>query len=210
MAHYLAFIFTTLLAVAIPGPDFLLVFQTSLKAGKREGVYSALGIASGLIVHGTFASIGLSAVLLKSAKAFEIIKWAGAIYLLYLAAQLIVDLLKHKNSQPLEELSVTTSHSAKKHIMRGFFTNVLNIKVALFFMAIVPQFVVGDKNVTMQIVIFSVLQILISLAWFILLAISVNKLGRFLKQRKVQRSLDGTSAAIFIGLAAKLATTHRN
>jgi threonine/homoserine/homoserine lactone efflux protein len=211
MSHYLVFMSTALICVAIPGPDFLLVFQTALRAGKRSGLFSAIGIAAGLVVHGTFATLGLSALLLKSARAFEIVKWAGAAYLIYLAVQLIIDLVRTRNSDEVEkEIEVVANTSAKKYIMRGFLTNVLNIKAALYFVAIVPQFIQGSHHVSAQLAILSIIQIFVALAWFSLLAVSVNKLGVFLKRRIVQRWLDGATAAIFIGLAGKLATTHRN
>lgn len=213
MAHYYLFVITSLVSVAIPGPDFLLVFQTSIRKGRREGVFSAIGIACGLCVHGLAATIGLSALLLKSAQAFEIVKWAGAIYLVYLAGKLIIDLVKSKSLEP-EPLShfeqeVLNHVPAHKYVLRGFLTNVLNIKAALFFVAIVPQFVVGTTNLTLQIAILSVIQVLMALVWFSFLAVAVNKLGVFLKKRVVQRWLDGATAAIFLALAAKLASTKR-
>lgn len=210
MSHYFVFILTALVSLAIPGPDFLLVFQTSLRAGKSAGVYSAVGIASGLIIHGTFATLGLSALLLKSAQAFEIVKWAGALYLVYLAFQLIKDLVKNKAKEAKEEkVNVSLNVPAKKYIIRGFLTNALNIKAALYFVAILPQFIEGSNNISAQIAVLSAIQIVIALAWFSLVALGVNRLSVFLRRRVVQRWLDGATAAIFIALAGKLASTSR-
>jgi len=210
MSHYYIYVLTSLISLAIPGPDFLLVFQTSLRAGKRAGAYSALGIASGLVVHGTFATLGLSALLLKSAQAFEIIKWAGAAYLVFLSFQLIKDLIKTRNETGNEKkLEIAVSSSPRKYILRGFLTNVLNIKAALYFVAILPQFVQGNQNPTTQIAILSAIQVLIAVAWFSFVAFSVHKLGIFLRRRIVQRWLDGATASIFIALAGKLASTSR-
>lgn len=213
MSHYYLFAVTSIVAVAIPGPDFLLVFQTSLRKGKRAGVLSAMGIASGLCVHGLFATIGLSALLLKSARAFEIVKWAGALYLVFLAGQLIRDLVRNRQTNVLSDdlASEAAMHvPSHRYVMRGFLTNVLNIKAALFFVAIVPQFVRGNSHIGLQLAVLSAIQVSIALVWFTLLALAVNKLGIFLKRRVVQRWLDGATAAIFLALAAKLASTSRN
>ena len=210
MAHYILFTTTALIAVSIPGPDFLLVLRTSLRNGKREAVFSAIGIGAGLIVHGTAATFGLSALLLKSARAFEIVKWIGASYLIFLAIQLSVDLFKNKNIEEPENTKAIKTYSAKKYILRGFLTNVLNVKAALYFVAIVPQFVVGQKNIGPQLIALSIIQVVVAIIWFSILAISVNKLGGFLKRRIVQRWLDGASATIFLGLAYKLTSTSRS
>lgn len=210
MSQYTLFIATAVLAVVIPGPDFLLVFQTSVKHNRRAGVMSAVGIASGLIVHGFAATVGLSALLLKSAQAFEIVKWAGAVYLVYLAVFLIRDLMNGKQEdQPVVTNGLSQDVSYRQFVLRGFLTNVLNVKAALYFVAIVPQFVVGTDYVALQLAVLSVTQIVVALVWFSFLAIAVNRVGVFLKRRVVQKWLDGTTAAIFLGLAVKLATTHR-
>jgi RhtB (resistance to homoserine/threonine) family protein len=210
VSQYTLFIATAVLAVVIPGPDFLLVFQTSVKHNRRAGVMSAVGIASGLIVHGFAATVGLSALLLKSAQAFEIVKWAGAVYLVYLAVFLIRDLMNGKQEdQPVVTNGLSQDVSYRQFVLRGFLTNVLNVKAALYFVAIVPQFVVGTDYVALQLAVLSVTQIVVALVWFSFLAIAVNRVGVFLKRRVVQKWLDGTTAAIFLGLAVKLATTHR-
>lgn len=212
MSHYYLFLLTSVVAVAIPGPDFLLVVQTSLRRGKREGVLSAVGIASGLCVHGIFATIGLSALLLKSAQAFEIVKWMGALYLVFLAVQLIRDLVQNRQGNVLsdEMQSDMAQHiPSHRYVLRGFLTNVLNIKAALFFVAILPQFVVGDTHVGLQLALLSFTQVVVAMIWFSVLAIAVNRLGVFLKRRVVQRWLDGATASIFLALAAKLASTSR-
>ena len=212
MTHLLLFSSTALLAVAIPGPDFLLIFQTALRKGKLEGIYSAIGIALGLIIHGLFATIGLSALLLKSATAFQIVKYLGAGYLVFLATQLLIDLFKTRklNTKKEEIVIIESQKSIMQYVLRGFLTNVLNVKAALYFVAIVPQFIVGKNNITSQLIMLSFIQIFVALIWFSLLALSVNKLGIFLKKRVVQRWLDGATATIFLGLASKLASTHRN
>jgi len=214
MSHYLVFAVASLISVAIPGPDFLLVFQTSLRKGKKAGVLSAFGIASGLVVHGAFATVGLSALLLKSAQAFEIVKWLGALYLVYLSFGLIVDLIKTGGTQNEElgntEQQIVESVSKKRYVLRGFLTNVLNIKAALFYVAILPQFAISTQSIQLQLAIFSVIQVVMAFLWFSTLALAVNKLGVFLRRRVVQRWLDGATATLFLGLAGKLISTKQS
>lgn len=204
------FTLASIIALAIPGPDFLLVFQTSLSKGKLAGFYCALGIGLGLTLHAFAATVGLSALMLKSAQIFEIIKFAGAIYLVYLAFTLLKDIFR-KSEEKEEVLVIENEYvSRKRYLLRGFLTNALNIKAALFFVAIVPQFVQSGSNATIQLAIFGVIQVINSVLWFGLVAIAVNKVGVFLRKKVVKRWLDGATAAIFLGLAAKLATTKRH
>lgn len=211
MSHYLVFGLASIIALAIPGPDFLLVFQTSLSKGKLAGVYSAVGISLGLCVHGLAATVGLSALMLKSAQAFEVVKWAGAAYLVYLAVVLLKDIFsKDRDSQEILMNAQLSDMSPRRYILRGFLTNVLNIKAVMFFVAIVPQFIVPGSSTTIQLLIFSLIQVMAALLWFSLVALAVNKIGVFLRRKVVKRWLDSATAAIFIALAAKLASTHRN
>ena len=124
----------------------------------------------------------------------------------------MVDLIKTRDGTNIKDevIKKESQKSTMQYVLRGFLTNVLNVKAALYFVAIVPQFIVGKNNITSQLIMLSFIQIFVALIWFSLLALSVNKLGIFLKKRVVQRWLDGATATIFLGLASKLASTHRN
>lgn len=206
---YILYCLASIIALAIPGPDFLLVFQTSLSKGKLAGFYSAVGIGLGLTLHATAATLGLSALMLKSAQIFEIVKFAGALYLVYLAVLLIRDLFKKEHDEVIEVASDDLV-SKKRYLLRGFLTNALNIKAALFFVAIVPQFVQEGHSPTLQLAVFGLIQVINSVLWFGLVAIAVHKVGTFLRKKVVKRWLDGATAAIFLALATKLATTKKH
>jgi threonine/homoserine/homoserine lactone efflux protein len=127
-----------------PGPDMLYVISRSLEQGRRAGIVSALGIGAGTLVHTFVAAIGLSAILLSLPIAFDFIKYAGAVYLIYLGVRM---LLARSNSKASADSSaLTSSHRLRSVFRQGVTTNVLNPKVALFFLAFLPQFIDRSKG----------------------------------------------------------------
>ena len=139
----LLFIGSGLLLNVTPGPDTLYIVGRSSAQGLRAGVVAALGIAAGSFVHITAAALGLSAILAASAGAFTAIKLLGAAYLVYVGVTLLVS-----SSTPFERATaVRLAPAAMRGVfMQGFLTNALNPKVALFFLAFLPQFVESDAT----------------------------------------------------------------
>lgn len=121
-----------------PGPDTLYILARTLSQGRLAGVLSVLGISTGILAHTLFAAIGLSAILMTSALAFTAIKLAGAAYLIYLGVQALRS--RPTSSSPTR----IAAQSRSKIFWQGFVTNLLNPKIALFFLAFLPQFV--DPN----------------------------------------------------------------
>ncbi|MGZ5190446.1 MAG: LysE family translocator, partial [Flavisolibacter sp.] len=133
--NFWVFALTGLLLNLTPGNDMIYVIARSSGQGIKAGVISALGIGAGCIVHILAAVIGLSAIIAQSAIAFDIIKYAGAAYLIYLGIKSLLSKKKKLTINKLEEISYT------KIFWQGVITNVLNPKVALFFLAFLPQFI---------------------------------------------------------------------
>jgi RhtB (resistance to homoserine/threonine) family protein len=134
-----AFLLASLLLWLTPGPDTMYILARSVSQGRRAGLLSACGISTGLLVHTAFAALGLSALLATSAMAFNVVKLAGAFYLIYLG----IDALR-KRARPVETddpAMPTAPASAWRVFRQGVLTNVLNPKVAIFFVAFLPQFV---------------------------------------------------------------------
>jgi threonine/homoserine/homoserine lactone efflux protein len=131
------FIASGLLLNAMPGPDSLLIVTRSAAQGWRAGSAAALGIGTGTFVHVLGAALGLSAVLATSASAFTVVKLVGAAYLLYLG----IRLLFARGAAPAPHPTAAPALSLRTVFAQGFLTNVLNPKVALFFLAFVPQFI---------------------------------------------------------------------
>ena len=142
------FVISGLLLNMTPGADTLYIVHHATH-GFRKGFYAALGIGAGCIVHALAAALGLSALLAASAQAYMVVKWIGAVYLIYLGLNMLRSAQNSvpKKSAPKhaeETIATQSSMSAQQIFWRGFLTNVLNPKVALFFLAFLPQFIAPD------------------------------------------------------------------
>lgn len=144
------FIISGLLLNIMPGPDSLLIMTRSATQGWRAGSAAALGIGAGTMVHVLAAALGLSALLSTSAAAFTVVKWIGAAYIVYMGIGMLRAKLRGANDgdagaiAPLAEAARPLAW--RKIFLQGFLTNVLNPKVALFFLAFVPQFIAADSS----------------------------------------------------------------
>ncbi len=136
------FIVSGLLLNVTPGPDTAYIVGRSLQLGWRGGVVAALGIGSGCLLHVLAATIGLSALLAASSVAFTLVKWAGAAYLCFMGVKM---LLAPAATPAVAAATATGAVSLRQVFVQGALTNVLNPKVALFFLALLPQFVATDS-----------------------------------------------------------------
>lgn len=130
-----AFIAAGILLNLTPGADTMYILGRSMSQGRKAGIYSALGISTGVIVHINLAAFGLSLIIAKSTFAFDLIKYAGAFYLAYLGIKMLI-----KKPVP-NELIIGNKASMRGVFLSGVLTNVLNPKVSLFFLVFLPQFV---------------------------------------------------------------------
>jgi threonine/homoserine/homoserine lactone efflux protein len=189
----------------LPGPDILFVLTQSISQGKMAGVATATGLCTGILVHTSAAALGISALIYKSALAFEIVKYAGAAYLLYLAWQALRESGELISSVPVRETNTFALYR------RGIFMNVLNPKVALFFLAFLPQFVNAESgNVSMQMVFLGI--VFLIQAWLIFSAISVfaGTIGdKIVKKPGIGKYINWGKAGIFTVIGVKLALSHK-
>ena len=200
-----AFIVVVLGLFVIPGPAVLLVFSCTVQGGRKVGVMTGLGIATGDFIHTAFAAIGLSAVLMTSATAFTIVKMMGAAYLIYLGIRAI--LAKKKNAS-LPSPPVMT---ARRAFLQAVPAEVLNPKTALFFLAFMPQFVDPERGaVFLQFVTLGLIFVVMSSLYTTLIALLVRPLGRAIRGlswlERWQGKIVGT---IFIILGIKVAAQSR-
>jgi len=204
--HLLLFILAGWLLNLTPGPDVLYIVSNSLRQGVRAGVVAGLGVTAGCFVHVFAAAVGVGALLSTSALAFTLLKWAGAAYLVWLGLKL----LWTKAPSIGEELvpQAVMPSSTRQVFMGGFWTNVLNPKVAIFFLAFVPQFIAPESpHKTLAFLALGVL--------FNLNSIPVNSgwalaAGWFARQATVRRSLhwlDRLAGLMFLGFGLRLALT---
>ena len=205
-----------------PGPDVLYIISNALKAGTRAGIVAGLGITAGCFVHIFAAAVGVGALLATSATAFAVLKWAGAAYLMWMGVRMVFA----KAAKPADVSggegaglregaapAATRVESAaqpvplSKVFLGGFWTNVLNPKVAIFFLAFVPQFIAPDSDhkalaFVMLGVLFNVNAIPVNMGW----ALAASWMGR--RAGALQRGmswLDRVAGAMFIGFGLKLA-----
>jgi threonine/homoserine/homoserine lactone efflux protein len=185
--------------VAIPGPNHLYIVTRSVAQGRRIGLASAFGVETGTLVHITAAAVGLSALIASSATAFNVVRYLGAAYLAYLGVRA---LLRDRGTELLD--AQARGHSVRRAYLDGILVNVLNPKVALFFVAFLPQFVDPGRGATAtQILALGLVVFVIATASDIVYALAAGALGGWLRGRpgflRRQRYLTGS---IYLGLAA--------
>jgi threonine/homoserine/homoserine lactone efflux protein len=201
------FLLAALGLLLIPGPAVLYVATRSAAQGRRAGIASVLGIESAGLVHVTAAALGLSALLLTSALAFNIVKYLGAAYLIYLGLR---TLLAREESQ---HISVPAPRGLWQLFSKGFLVNLLNPKTALFFYAFLPQFVDPARGaVTGQILFLGILFVLLASCTDSLYAVLGAMVGQLLTNnarfRRIQRYITG-SIYIALGLTAAVTGSEK-
>ena len=202
------FVASGLLLAMSPGPDTAYIVSRSSQLGWGSGAIAVLGIATGIWVHILCAAAGVSALLLTSAKAFNVIKLAGAAYLLYLGLKLLVS-KSHRSVVP--GTGGQPAATATKVFWQGFLTNVLNPKVALFFLAFLPQFIAaGTGSKTSSFLFLGLIFNMVGSAWNLLVALVAAHVARRVQRENlfslwVNRALGG----IFIYVGFRLAVAQQ-
>jgi RhtB (resistance to homoserine/threonine) family protein len=209
--HDLAlFIISGFLLNVMPGPDSLLIMSKSASQGWRAGSVASLGIGSGVFVHVFAAALGLSAILASSATAFTVVKYVGAAYLVYIG----ITALRQKSSVDSEANNSVNSlpHTMKSIFWQGFLSNALNPKVALFFLAFVPQFINHDSpEKALAFIVLGAIFNVNSMLWCHFLAISTAFASKRLKiSKSMSVWLNKTIGVLFISLGMKLALAAKN
>ncbi|MBU7572485.1 LysE family translocator [Hydrogenophaga sp. UC242_50] len=201
---WLLFAGAALLMALTPGPNMVYLISRSICQGRRAGVISLFGVVAGFLVHMFTAAVGLTALFMAVPLAYEILKWAGAAYLLYLAWQAV----KPGARSPFEARDLPQD-SPRKLFAMGFLTNLLNPKIAVFYLAIFPQFVSPEHgSVFVQSVVLGLTQIVFSFSVNLSIALSAAKLARWFQHNRrwlaVQRYvMGGVLAALAVRLAAE-------
>jgi threonine/homoserine/homoserine lactone efflux protein len=200
------FVLSGLLLNITPGPDTLYIVGRSSTLGLRAGAVAALGIGAGVLVHICAAALGLSALLAASATAFAVVKIVGAAYLVYVG----ITLIRTRRSDPSSPPAASRATRARGIFLQGFLTNVLNPKVALFFLAFLPQFVMADapsKPVTFLFLgaIFDFNGTLWNLlvAWF-----TASISSRFAAGEGFRIWFNRCVGTLFVGVGIRLALAH--
>ncbi|ABX05200.1 MAG TPA: LysE family translocator [Herpetosiphon sp.] len=201
------------LAVALltitPGADTLLVMRNVLARGRKAGILATLGVSSGLFIHALLSGLGLSLILTRSALAFSVVKWAGALYLCYLGVQSLRSALKP--NLVTNEISSTAEPSLNPwHAYReGLITNVLNPKVALFYLAFLPQFIRPNDPVMLRSLLLTSIHFVLGIVWLGLITLSLDKMRSWMLKPRVRAWIEGSTGLILFGFGIRLALSKR-
>jgi threonine/homoserine/homoserine lactone efflux protein len=202
------FILSGLLLNILPGPDSLLIMTRSATQGWRAGSAAALGIGAGTCVHILAAALGLSAVLATSAAAFTVVKLVGAAYILWMA----VGLLRSRKSEGQATVPMLPRLPYRKIFAQGFLTNVLNPKVALFFLAFVPQFISADApNKALAFIVLGCIFNFNGMLWCNALSLfTAQASARIRLAPAVSLWLNRATGGLFVWLGVKLALSKQS
>ncbi|WP_256414641.1 LysE family translocator [Acinetobacter sp. 5862] len=196
-----------LIAISIltitPGLDTTLIIRTATLEGKMKAFQAALGINLGCIVWGVIVACGLGALLMTSDLAFNALKWIGAIYLTWLGLNLLL--------KPRSKLASLNNSAVTRQnwFMKGFWGNLLNPKVGIFYISFLPQFIPQSASPVIWTMSLVMIHVVIGLIWSIFLIAAMQSISTYLKQPKFIRYMDRVTGSIFIVFALKLALSKR-
>jgi RhtB (resistance to homoserine/threonine) family protein len=211
ITHFGFFVVAVFLLNVTPGPDTAYIVGRSVAQGRGAGLVSALGISVGCCVHALACAFGLTALLAASATAFTVVKFVGAIYLVYLGVRLIFAKAAPAPADAKPAADTGAARPLRKLFLQGFWTNVLNPKVVLFFVSFFPQFVGAESaHKALAFLALGVVFVLMSTVWNSFVAwIAGSVTRRFSGKPGVKKWLDRTVGSAFVGLGVKLATVSR-
>lgn len=203
-----AFIAVAALLTITPGADTLLVVRNTLRGGRPDGWTTILGIASGCTLHATFSAIGISVILATSAVAFHAVKLAGAAYLVWLGVQSIRG-ARRTAAAHAPDRGATPAVRRRRSYAEGFITNILNPKVAVFYLAFLPQFMSPDDPVLAKSLFLASLHILMGVAWLGGVTVAVSKGRRWMEQPGMRADLARVTGAALVAMGVRLALEKR-
>jgi RhtB (resistance to homoserine/threonine) family protein len=204
MENFYLFIIMSILLIILPGPDTAIATKNTLTIGRMGGVKTIVGTCFALLIHTFAAVVGLSAIIVKSAFLFSVFKYVGALYLIYLGIKSLWGLRKKNQEQKLET-NVESKYGNKSCFKQGFLTNLLNPKVAVFFLTFLPQFVETDRNTFIPFLLMGITYAVLTAVWFIFYVFLLNKISSFMKKPKTQKIIEGITGTVLIGFGIKLA-----
>lgn len=196
---FLSFVFVSLLVIAMPGPNILVIVSTSLTAGPVRGLQTVVGTSLAMIVQLAIAALGTTGLLVLLNNGLRWLKWAGVVYLLYLAFSAFRQMKQRNLEQP----------GGLGSFQRGFWVSLTNPKTIFFFSAFLPQFVSGEQNYLAQISVLSatfwILAILIDSSYAVLAA----KIRRLIASERMHKIQNGLTGTLYLTASALLANSNR-
>ncbi len=200
--NYLGFIIAGIIMNLTPGADTIYIITRSIAQGKKAGIYSVLGISCGAIIHVILAGLGLSLILANSILAFNIIKWIGSFYLIHLGIKMLLD----KSKLFADKQTEFGKLNFWKIFRQGFWTNLLNPKVAIFFLSLLPQFIKPEYvDSSIPFIILGLTFLTTGTIWCLFLAYSASFMTNTLRNNdRIGKIMKKVSGFVFVGLGLQL------
>lgn len=210
-AQILTFTGLAALLTISPGADTMLVIRSVLARGRGAGIMTTFGICCGLFVHATLSAAGLSLILVRSALAFEMLKLAGAAYLIFLGLQSLRQLTVSGTAARtrLDAGAHGSPKTARRAFMEGMLNNMLNPKPAVFYLAFLPQFINPGDPVLAKSLLLAGIHFVMGIVWLSAVSVFLGRLKELLVGGAFRRWLEATSGAVLIGLGVRLALEKR-
>lgn len=207
---FITCLFAVTMLTLTPGVDTILVIRNSGRGGWSDGATTSLGICCGLFVHATLSALGISIILLKTAWAFSLLKYAGAAYLICLGINSMRQALTRPHLPASGNMEAAkTAFQFNRSLREGFLSNVLNPKTILFYMAFLPQFIDPARSPLQQSLFIALLHFCIGMVYQCSLAAMVTKAKQLLKGGTTARVLSGLCGGILVYIGLRLAATTK-
>lgn len=206
MSYSWTFLTVAILLVLTPGADFAVIVRNAVVGGRRAGVATALGVSTAAALQGLLMSFGLAGFIVRAHPAFLAIKWAGIIYLAYLAATTLLAAV-HGKYPPAQEALRANSRSGRKGFRQGFLCNATNPKILVFYLALLPQFVGPGAPWWAWLAHAWTLPVL-GTGWCLLVVAGIDRARTMLSRRPVRRALDTLTGIVLLGFCGKLAAEN--
>jgi RhtB (resistance to homoserine/threonine) family protein len=207
--HFWSFVVAITLLSLTPGVDTLLVIRNTARGGVRDGIATSVAICCGLFVHATVSALGISLILLQSAVAFNVLKLAGAAYLIWLGVQSLRAARRGRALAVDGAMHGAASPSRLQAVKEGFVSNVLNPKTIVFYMAFLPQFIAPGDPALVKSLWLAGVHFVIANIWQISVVLMVGRANRWLASARVGRALNGLTGSVLVAFGIKLAFEQR-
>lgn len=209
-SRFVAFLGIAALLTIIPGADTALVTKNAISRGRSAAFFTTFGICLGCLCHATASALGLSIVLRESARLYEWVKLAGATYLVYIGARALWSSRNQDRGTALNDvLAKGTRAGLLRSFGEGLFTNLLNPKVAIFYLTFLPQFIAAGESVLKKSLLLASIHVLMGLVWLLSYATLLDRMGAVLTRPAVRRRLEAFTGAVLVAFGLKLAIDRK-
>ncbi|TDP97689.1 LysE family translocator [Labedaea rhizosphaerae] len=198
--HLVAFLLVVAVLTVTPGPDMALVLRNGVRGGSRLAWWTGLGCCAGITVHATLAVLGLSAILAASATAYTVLRIAGGVYLIYLGAMALRGSFRDHGTPSMPHEAVSRGDAFRQ----GVLSNILNPKIALLFLTLLPQFIGESEPRLTTSAVLAATFLGVAVLWWRLFSLGVGALGSLLSRRRVRVVFERVTGVVLVALGIRV------